>query len=153
MNTQLKFDHHFSFFLQYAITQALVQHCYIVQFRTANYASDELLQILYSQNLPHNHIQHFSVSFSPHPVYYICIINCMQVQSFPNTACGYKRLLLAALACLPTSQQGIILTLFPNTHYVISFNFQVDGHAHQRTFVKRRCQNLLTVIIVKTLVL
>ena len=43
----------------------------------------------------------------------ITIIHLL-IQSFPNTTCGYRRLLLVALACL---------TQFPNTHSFISVQF------------------------------
>ena len=69
--------------------------------------------------------------------------------SFPNTTRGYRRMSLAALACLPAGQQGVILTLLPNTHSVILFSFRVDGHAHRHTFAKRRRQRLLIVITVR----
>ena len=45
------------------------------------------------------------------------------IQSFPNTMHGYRRLSLAALAVRLANKQDCILTLLPNTHYVISVQF------------------------------
>ena len=74
-----------------------------------------------------------------------------KLQSFRNTTGAYRRLSLAALACLPAGQRGVILTLLPNIHSVISVLVSEQMVTRiRRTFAKLKLQRLLIVIIVKS---
>ena len=60
--------------------------------------------------------------------------NGINVQSHPNTTRAYRRLSLAALACLLAGKRAIILTLLPNTYSVISFYFP-SGWSRASTYI------------------
>ena len=59
----------------------------------------------------------------------------INLQSFPNTTRGYRRLSLAALAA---QLAGRHIDAAPKHSLLFEFSFRVIGHVHRRTFAKRR---------------
>ena len=59
----------------------------------------------------------------------------IKVQSFPNNTRGYRWLSLAALA---GRVAGRHTDTAPKHSLLFQLSFRVFGHAHQRTFAKRR---------------
>ena len=65
----------------------------------------------------------------------ISILFTQELQSFPNTTGGYRRLSLAAFARLPAVSYW---RCFQTLTLLFQFSFQIVGYAHRRTFAKRR---------------